>query len=142
MQFSTKTRYGIRAMIEIAMEEGKTAVFLKDIAEKQNLSIKYLDHIIASLKRAGLIKTFKGRKSGYMLEREPGSISMYDIHVAFSNEICVIDCLCEGVECDRKSSCAVFDFWEELNNRIIEYLKSVNLTDLVNKKISLSALNH
>lgn len=140
MQFSTKTRYGIRAMIEIALESGEEGVFQKDIAEKQNLSIKYLDHIIAALKVSGLIVPFKGRKSGYKLTRHPDSISMYDIHLAFEAGICVIECLCEGAECDRKKKCAVFDFWEGLNDQIIAYLKGVSLTDLVNKKISLQAL--
>ena len=137
MQFSTKTRYGIRAMIEIAIEGGVESVYQKDIAEKQNLSVKYLDHIIAALKVAGLIVPFKGRKSGYKLKRAPELISMYDIHLAFETGICVIDCLCEGTDCDRKNICAVIDFWEGLNTQIIDYLKGVSLADIAEKKIKI-----
>lgn len=137
MKFSTKTRYGIRAMIEIAYGNGIEAIFQKDIAEKQNLSVKYLDHIIAALKVAGLIIPFNGRKSGYKLKRSAESINMYDIHLAFEAGICVIDCLCDGTDCDRKHECAVINFWEGLNTQIIDYLKSVSLADLVNKKIKL-----
>ena len=137
MQFSTKTRYGIRAMIEIALEGGKEGIFQKDIAEKQNLSVKYLDHIISALKAAGLVIPFKGRKSGYKLNRSAESISMYDIHLAFEAGICVIDCLCEGADCDRKKVCAVIDFWDGLNIQIIDYLKGVSLADIVAKKISI-----
>lgn len=137
MRFSTKTRYGIRAMIEIALEEGKEGVFQKDIAEKQQLSIKYLDHIISALKIAGLISSFKGRKSGYKLNRSAELISMYDIHLAFENGICVIDCLCENFECEREKECAVLDFWKGLNTQIIDYLKSTSLADIVTKKINI-----
>lgn len=137
MQFSTKTRYGIRAMIEIALEGGVGGVFQKDIASRQDLSIKYLDHIIAALKVAGLIVPFKGRKSGYKLNRSAESISMYDIHLAFEAGICVIECLCEGEVCDRKNVCSTIDFWDGLNTQVIDYMKSVSLADLVAKKISI-----
>lgn len=141
MQFSTKTRYGIRTMIEIALEEGQEGVFQKDIAKRQDLSVKYLDHIIAALRAADLVVSFKGRKSGYKLNKSPELISMYDIHLAFEKGVCIIDCLCEGAECDRRNICAVVDFWDGLNSQIISYLKSVSLTDLVAKKISLMEIN-
>lgn len=134
MRFSTKTRYGIRAMIEIALEEGKGAVFQKDIAENQNLSVKYLDHILAGLKVAGLIIPYKGRKSGYKLSRSADQINMLDIHLAFEPGVCVLDCLCNNAECDRKEECATIDFWDGLNIQIINYLKNVSLSDLVIKK--------
>ncbi len=127
----------MRAMIEIALEGGKEGIFQKDIAIKQNLSVKYLDHIISALKVAGLIVPFKGRKSGYKLNRSADTISMYDIHLAFESGICVIDCLCEDADCEREKICAVVGFWRGLNNQIIDYLKSVSLADIVEKKISI-----
>lgn len=142
MQFSTKTRYGIRAMVEIAMEDGNIGVFQKDIAASQNLSVKYLDHIIAKLKAASLIIPFKGRKSGYKLTRSTDLISMHDIHLAFEESICVIDCLCDqAVDCDRKDTCTVVDFWEGLNNQVIKYMKSVSLADILKKNINLSGIS-
>jgi Rrf2 family protein len=128
-------------MIEIALESDKEGIFQKDIAENQNLSVKYLDHIIAALKVAGLVTTFKGRKSGYKLNRDADLISMYDIHLAFEAGLCVIDCLREGTDCDRRKECAVIDFWDGLNVLIIDYLKSVSLAQLVSKKVSLMGIN-
>lgn len=142
MRFSTKTRYGIRAMIEIAAEQGKEGVFQKDIAAKQNLSVKYLDHILSALKTAGLIVPFNGRKSGYKVAKPIEQISMYDIHLAFEPGICVIDCLCENFECDRRNVCAVLGFWEGLNTQIIDYLKGVSLANLVEKRMQLMHLNN
>jgi Rrf2 family protein len=83
MKFSTKTRYGLRALIEIAKDELGEGVFQKDISKNQDISIKYLDQIIQSLKVAGLIVNVKGKKSGYILTRKPSEITVYDIHRAF-----------------------------------------------------------
>ena len=83
MKFNTKTRYGIRSMLEIAMNKEQDGVFQKDIAKNQNISIKYLDHIIHSLKASRLIVNVRGKKSGYTLTREPSEITMFDIHNAF-----------------------------------------------------------
>ncbi len=137
MQFSTKTRYGVRAMIEIALESENEGIFQKDIALKQNISVKYLDHIIAALKVAGLIIPFRGRKSGYKLSRPSNTITILDIHLAFEPGICVVDCLRKGADCEREEICAVVDFWEELNTQIIDYLKSCSLSDLADKKIDI-----
>lgn len=131
MKFNTKTRYGIRAMLEISMNEEQDGVFQKDIAKNQKISIKYLDHIIHSLKAARLIVNVKGKKSGYTLTREPNEITIYDIHNAFEAGICVVDCLSKSVVCDMKDGCSARGFYSELNKRIISYLKEVTLEDLL-----------
>ena len=134
MKFSTKTRYGIRTMLEIALNDQQDGVFQKDIAKKQDISVKYLDHIIHSLKAAGLIVNVRGKKSGYILTRSAGEITMLDIHNAFEPGICVIDCLAQGVECEREDFCQAKGFWGELNYRIQDYFKSVTLEDIKNGK--------
>ena len=111
MKFSTKTRYGIRTLLEIALHEDGVGVFQKDIAENQKLSIKYLDHIIAALKVAGLISNVKGKKSGYVLTRSPKDITMLDVHNAFEPGVCVVDCLSGNVNCELEEGCATKDFW-------------------------------
>ena len=82
MQLNTKVRYGLRAVIEIA-QEGKNRVLQKDITERQQIPIKYLDFIIAGLKTGGLIRNLKGKKSGYVLIRPANEISVYDVYCAF-----------------------------------------------------------
>jgi Rrf2 family protein len=131
LKFSTRTRYGIRAMIEIAMDDTGKGVFQKQIAENQEISLKYLDHIIYALKAAGLIIPVRGRKSGYILTRKPSEITMLDIHNAFEPGICIIDCMSINLNCDRGNRCAARGFWGRLNNKIIDYFKTVTLQDMV-----------
>lgn len=137
MKFSTKTRYGIRAMLEIAKDESQSGVFQKDIAANQDISVKYLDQIIHALKVAGLISNLKGRKSGYILTRNASEITMLDIYNAFEPGICVIDCLTRSFDCERKSFCEVVGFWEKLNQLVVDYFEQVTLEDLRSGKVKL-----
>ena len=137
MKFSTKIRYGLRAMMEIATDKSGNGVLQKDISTNQGISLKYLDHIIHALKASDLISNVKGKKSGYVLTRKASEITVYDIHNAFEPGICIIDCLSEHIHCDRKSGCSARGFWGELNQQIIDYFKSVSLDDLVTKEIFL-----
>jgi Rrf2 family protein len=137
LKFSTKTRYGIRAMLEIAKDESQNGVFQKDIAANQGLSVKYLDQIIHGLKTAGLIINLRGKKSGYILTRPPSEITMLDIHNAFEPGICVIDCMATGFICERRSSCQVVGFWKNLNTMIVDYFKNITLEDLRDNRVPL-----
>ena len=135
MKISTRTRYGIRAMVEIAQGSSGTGVFQKDIAKNQQLSNKYLDHIIYALKTSQLISNSKGKKSGYVLTRNPSEITILDIHSAFEPGICIIECLSGNYECDHSVGCKTRGFWSGLNNQILEYFKSVTLQDLIDNKM-------
>lgn len=131
VKYNTKIRYGIRAMLEIALDETEKGVLQKEISERQRISIKYLDNIIASLKTAGLITTTRGKKSGYRITREPGKIRIIDIYRAFEPEIAVVDCMSRDHVCDFSKTCGARDFWDGLNARITEYFQSNTLEDLV-----------
>lgn len=132
MKFSTKTRYGLRTMVELASDVTGEGVFQKDIAKNQDISIKYLDQIIQSLKVAGLIANVKGKKSGYILTRKPSEITIYDIHRAFENDICVIDCMSINYNCIHLEKCKVQHFWKGLNDTVIDYFKGTTLEMLAN----------
>ena len=134
MRFSTKTRYGMRAMVEIARADQKTGIFQKDISKNQKLSIKYLDHIIQALKTAGLIINVKGKKSGYRLTRPASEITMLQIHTAFEAEIAVIECLSEHVECEMEKICYTYPFWNGLNKVVNDYFTNITLQDVIDKK--------
>lgn len=138
MKFTTKTRYGIRAMLEIAMHQESKGVFQKDIASNQSISVKYLDHIIAALKANGLIVNQKGKKSGYTLSHPPGEITMLDIHRSFEPGIQIVDCLSDNFDCPKESICVVKSFWNGLNNQIVDYLRSTTLQDLLDKQTLLA----
>jgi Rrf2 family protein len=131
LKVNTRIRYGLRAILEIALDESDSGVFQKDIAERQKISIKYLDNIIASLKASGLIINARGKKSGYKLKRKPEEIKIIDIYNAFESEVVLVDCLSGSYNCDLSPKCGVRDFWGGLNNLIINYLESYTLEDLV-----------
>jgi Rrf2 family protein len=134
MKFNTKTRYGTRTMIELAMHWKGKGVFQKEISERQEISFKYLDQIIASLKASGLVDNAEGRMSGYTLTKDPGDISIYDVYKAFEHELVIIDCLTEEGICKRDRLCAAREFWNDLNRLIIEYMESTSLNELAQKQ--------
>lgn len=134
MKFNTQIRYGMRALVEIAKADQNTGIFQKDIADNQKISIKYLDHIIHSLKIAGLIINVKGKKSGYRLTRRAADITMLDIHNAFEPEIAVTDCQSEFITCELEKVCYTNPFWNGLNQHIIDYFTKITLDDVVNKR--------
>ncbi len=137
MKFSTKTRYGVRAILEIALNDSENGIYQKAIAENQSISYKYLDHIINALKVAGLVTKPAGRKSGYVLTRKPSEITINDIHNAFEPGVCVVDCLSHNYTCKREGICVSKGFWGQLNNKIIEYLKSTTIQDLMDDQVKL-----
>jgi Rrf2 family protein len=140
MKFSTKTRYGVRAVLEIALNNCAEGIYQKEIAQNQAISYKYLDQIMNSLKVAGLVTKAGGPKRGYILTRHPSEITVYDIHSAFEPGICVIDCMAPGFTCDREKRCSLKGFWGKLNNQIIDYFKSTTVEDLMAEQVKLDDL--
>ena len=137
MKFSTKTRYGVRAVLEIALSQDENGIYQKEIAKNQGISYKYLDQIVNALKVAGLVTKAAGRKSGYILMRKPSEITIYDIHNAFEPGICVIDCIAPEYDCKRKDICSLKGFWGKLNHQIVQYLKSITIADLMKDQVEL-----
>ena len=134
MKFNTKTRYGVRVVLELALNADKDGgTFQKDIAENQDVSIKYLDHIISALKKAKLIANVGGKKSGYVLTKPAKDINIYDIYAAFEEDLAIIDCLLTDGECPRKGTCVLKDYWSDLNNSIKTSMSSMNIGLLAEK---------
>ena len=132
MKVNTKIRYGLRAMIEIGLNTPVGGILQKDIAANQNISVKYLDHILGGLKVAELIKK-NSVKSGFVLTREPAEITIYDIYCAFEPGLFIMDCLDKNLDCSIDTDCDVKGFWCEVNTVISEKFKAVSLDDLMNK---------
>lgn len=128
-------------MIEIAKGGPDRGVFQKDIAISQELSLKYLDQIIQSLKTAHLINSARGRKSGYVLTKKPSEITIFDIHRAFEPGICLVECLSGNFQCKLNNQCCAQGFWGQLNNLIIGYFKAVTLEDLMNGRVHVEDLS-
>lgn len=118
-------------MVDIAQFSNEEGVLQKDIAERQGISLKYLDHIITALKVSRLIQNTKGKKSGYILTRPAAEISILDIHNAFEPGISVVDCMESGFECDKSGFCSSQTFWCKLNRDVNDHFKNTSLQDMV-----------
>jgi Rrf2 family protein len=130
MKINTKIRYGMRAMIDIASSRNPEGVLQKDIAIHQDISLKYLDSIIAALKLKGLIANSKGKGSGYKLTRDPGEITVWDIYTAFEPTI-IVDCIENKEFCNRSCNCKSRDYWIEFKQDLIELLSKKSLSQII-----------
>jgi Rrf2 family protein len=131
MKISTKGRYGLRALIDLSIN-GRNGfpVLLSDIAKRQGISDKYLEQIASQLHRAGLVKTVRGRKGGYLLNRPESEIKLSEVIEVLEGPICVVDCVDEPDTCSRSTLCSTRDIWTLLSNKIEETLSSFTLADL------------
>ena len=140
MKVNTKIRYGLRAMLEFGLNENKKdfkPLYQKEIAENQNLSEKYLDPIISSLKISGLIINAGGKKSGYILAKPKNKITIYDIYRAFEPELSIIHCVNKPVTCFISRICIANEYWMDLNEVITKHMKSVTLDEMIKKHINV-----
>ena len=133
MKLSTRSRYGLRLMFELALSHGGRAIQLQDIAEKQELSEKYLSKLIISLRGAKLIGSVRGAHGGYVLKRDPDKITLREIVIALEGGLAIVDCTENSSECPRAKRCATRDIWCGLNKVISDYLEGITLADIVDK---------
>ena len=133
MKISTKCRYGLRAMIEIARHSHKGPVKRKDITESQGISKAYLENILITLKNRNLIQTVRGANGGFTLNREPSKITMYDIVSALEGSLAPVGCLEKKSDCDRTSDCVARWAWGRLYEAHVGALKGMTLQDLLDK---------
>jgi len=131
MKVNTRIRYGLRTMLEIAKAPEHEGMLQKDIAKNQNISLKYLDSIISSLKLKNLVCNTKGRGSGYTLTRDPKDITMLDIYTAFE-KIEVVECINNMSFCDRSLHvCLARNYWSEFSMEFVELLRKKTLKDIM-----------
>lgn len=128
-------------MIELALNKNNEGTFQKEIAKSQEISFKYLDQIISTLKSSGLIINVAGRKSGYRITKSADKITIYDIYKAFNSDLKIIDCLGEDYSCKKENQCAAMGFWHGLNERIILYMQSTTLEDLAQEQANINQNN-
>ncbi len=131
MKISTKGRYAIRVMIDIAMNSNGKYVSVKEIAIRQEISKKYLEQIMTMLSKAELIETTRGNVGGYKLSKHPKEYKIGDILRATEGDLAPLDCLTNNNSCTRKESCKTYSFWLGLDNVINEYIDSKTLEDLI-----------
>ncbi|MBQ7621561.1 MAG: Rrf2 family transcriptional regulator [Candidatus Methanomethylophilaceae archaeon] len=128
---STKGRYALRIMIDMAEQEPDVAVPLKDIANRQALSLKYLESIMPNLKEHGLVTAVAGKGGGYKLTKPASEYTVGEILRVSEDQIAPVACLNDGFVCTRADTCKTLPMWRKLDSVISDYLDTVKLTDLL-----------
>src|SRR4030042_4757023 len=124
MKLSTRTRYGTRALLELALHQDKDRVSLKDIARQQQISLPYLEHLIAPLIAGGIIRSTKGPKGGISLTRKPGEIKLSEITQLLEGPMAPVECVNNPEACKRSGACATRDVWGRLKEAMAGVLES------------------
>ena len=131
MKISTKGRYALRLMVDLAQNGGRGCVSLKDISNRQDISVKYLEQIAAVLSKKGLIRSMRGSQGGYMLTKEPSEYTAGEILRCVEGNLAPVACLESGTNlCPKKDACPTIRFWEGLCETVNKYVDSHTLEDL------------
>ena len=137
MRLSTKSRYGLRALFDMAYHAGTLPAQIKDISRRQNISPRYLEQIFQDLKKAGLLKSRRGPQGGYYLARKPHEITVMDVVNATEGEMALVDCVKTGKRgkkaCEFDNQCITQQVWAEASRKLNEYLGTVTIKDLCDK---------
>lgn len=132
MKISTKGRYALRLMLDIALNDAKTPVRIKDIAERQQISDKYLEQIVSSLNKAGFVKSLRGPQGGYRLTRKPEEYTVGMILRLIEGSLAPVACLDDDINnCTRADRCPTLILWEKLYDAISEVVDNITLADLI-----------
>lgn len=134
MKISTRGRYALRIMIDLAEQNTNEYIAMKEIAERQEISLKYIEKVMPLLVRENFLEGVHGKGGGYRLTRKPEEYKIGDILRATEGSLAPVACLdCNAEKCDRAESCRTLPMWKELDSRITSYLDSVKLSDLMKK---------
>jgi len=133
MQFSTRSTYGLRAIIKLAKNRGEKSISLSDIAGDEKISQKYLERLFAKLKKAGLVKSVRGASGGYKLAKKPNQINIYDIIKTLEGKMSPFYCLSENgkIYCSSKCRCGVTLVLLKVQQAVNSTLKNIKLSDLL-----------
>ena len=133
MKLSTRTRYGIRAILELAQNYGKGPVQLKIVARNQGISVKYLEQLMAMLKSAGIVSSVRGSKGGYILAKSPDQIKLSDCFNCLEGPVVTVECVENNNYCPRISDCIAREVWAEIQKAVMGVLESMTLQNLLDK---------
>ncbi|UCF02696.1 MAG: Rrf2 family transcriptional regulator [Deltaproteobacteria bacterium] len=140
MRLSTRGRYGTRLMVDLAQHYANGPIPLAEIAKRQDLSAKYLEQLIILLKGAGLIRSARGRRGGYMLARSPEDINVGEIIETLIGRLALVNCVTEPELCERSPECPTRGIWVGMTDILKKQLFSMNLQDIVRKSAPLEDL--
>jgi len=133
MKLSTRTRYAVRAIIELAQNGNNKPLQLKIIAERQDISVKYLEQLMAVLRTSGFVRSVRGSKGGYVLAKAPDQIRLNEVVHQLEGPVTTVECVEDEDCCTRSADCAARYLWVQVEHAIEKVLQSVTLQDLVDK---------
>jgi len=142
MKLSTRTRYGIRAILELAENYGNGPLQLRVIARKQGISVKYLEQLMAILKSAGIVRSVRGSKGGYILTKSPGQVKVSDCFQCLEGTVITTECVEDESYCERTNDCIARQVWTEVQKAVMEVLESMTLQNLVDRAKQNKAINY
>jgi Rrf2 family protein len=134
MKVSTKCRYGLRAMLYLAKHGNNGPVKRRDISKKEDIPSPYLENILVSLRKAGLIRTMRGASGGYVLSKGPDKIKLLEVFETLEGSAAPIECVINETFCTKTKSCEAFILWSSIYKAQKEILETMTLSDLVNSR--------
>ena len=140
MKLSTKGRYGVKAMVDLAIHYGDAPVSIKTISSRQSISEYYLEQLFSPLRKAKLITSIRGAQGGYVLAKEPKDIKVSDIMYVLEGPIEIADCI-EDAKCNNVDCCATRILWRKIKDSIDSVMEGITLEDIVNDYYSIKKRN-
>lgn len=138
MKISTKGRYALRVMLDLAVNSTGEYIPLKEVAMRQEITLKYLEQVINLLKKAGFVQSYRGNAGGYRLAKNPENYTLGDILRTAEGSLAPVACLDdEQNQCQRSGSCPTLSFWKGLDKVIADYVDGITLQDLVDEQKAL-----
>ena len=134
MKLSTRGRYGTRALLDLALHQGEEPILLKDIAQRQEISLQYLEHLMTPLIAGGIVRSTRGARGGVSLARPPEGVRLSEVIRLLEGSIAPVDCVNNPGVCSRSELCVARDIWGELKRAMDEILESTTLQDLVERQ--------
>ena len=132
MMVSTKGRYALTVMVDLAKNDGDDFVALSDISERENLSMKYLENIISILNKGGMLVSARGKNGGYKLARKPSEYNISEILLLTEGSLAPVNCIMQdGVQCEKAATCSTLPLWAGLDKVIDNYLGGITLEDII-----------
>ena len=140
MKISTKGRYALRLMLDLALADSSEPIPLRDVAKRQDISDKYLEQIVTQLSRADLVRSVRGAGGGYLLTRTPEEYTVGEILRVLEGSLAPVSCMDDEInQCARCKACVTLDLWEQVDQAISNVVDHVTLADLVDKQRRMDA---
>ena len=133
MKLSTKMRYGTRGMLELALHYGRGPLSLAEIAEREEISLKYLESLLSMLHSAGLVQSMRGAQGGYVLAKAPEKVNLRDIFQVLEGPEPFVSCMYNGQTCKRRADCVTQEVWTQMYDAAMRVLQDTTLADLVER---------